>query len=159
MLNWLIVSELIFVWLIDGWQLLPLIWLLWPMVPFDGTTPCSDGTFWLSYVLAEFDSWYGFECGSNCVDWCKIEFVVIVVMHAADATAVNRPSIGDVVSIKPFFLTGSSVYKNALYFNHNSLKILKLARIGFEKPSFSRATHNEIDWKSNCNCQFIQYTE
>lgn len=111
MLSWLIVRELPFVWFIDWWQLLPLILSLWPVVPFNGTVPCSDNDLMCSYVLAEFGCWYGFECGSNCVGWYKIEFGLIVVMHGVDATAVNRLSIVDVVLIKPFFLTGSSVYR------------------------------------------------
>lgn len=108
MLNWLIVSELIFVWLIDEWQLLPLILLLWPMVAFDCAT-CIDDDLFVSNVFTEFRCWYCFECGSNCV-WCgKIVFGLIVVMHEVDAIAVNRLSIVDVVSIKSCFLTGSSV--------------------------------------------------
>lgn len=66
----------------------------------------------VSYVSTEFEcKWYddAFGWAINCVDWCKIEFVVIVDMHVADAIAVNRPSIGDIRSIKPFFRTESSV--------------------------------------------------
>lgn len=67
------------------------------MVAF-GCATCIDDDL-MSYGAAKCGCWYGFEWDSNCVGWCKIEFEFIVVIHGADATAVSRPSIGDVVLI------------------------------------------------------------
>lgn len=119
--------------------------LLWPWIPFDATAePCSDdaaadddtaaddddddddnSVLCVSYASTELEcKWYddAFGWAVNCADCSRIELDVIVDMHVADAIAVNRPSIGDTGSIKPFFRTESSVFISDAWFHTKQTK-------------------------------------